>query len=147
MQNPAESNPQEKAAPAATVAEAVVASATPAGEEFTSETLAVSENGDVVLEEEIDEYGYELEKHPSLMGLVITVIAGILLGIAVFLGFQTLWLSVSGFMVAAIALAVVAGFVFGTHKLHTDKDKLSMIMAGLAGLVVTFGPALIVGVN
>lgn len=86
-------------------------------------------------------------ERPSTLGLVLSVIGGIVLGILVFLGFQELWANLNGFVTGILSLLVVAGFLFATVKFLAVRDKLTLALAALAGLLVTFGPALIVGVN
>lgn len=86
-------------------------------------------------------------ERPSTLGLVLSVIGGIVLGILVFLGFQGLWANLNGFVTGILSLLVVAGFLFATVKFLAVRDKLTLALAALAGLLVTFGPALIVGVN
>lgn len=89
----------------------------------------------------------EDSERPSALGLVLSVIGGIVLGILVFLGFQELWANLNGFVTGILSLLVVAGFLFATVKFLAVRDKLTLALAALAGLLVTFGPALIVGVN
>ena len=47
-------------------------------------------------------------------------------------------------VVAILALCVTAIMVGVTHALRTARDGFSMFLAGLTGLILTFGPLLLV---
>ncbi|GAB3944668.1 hypothetical protein [Corynebacterium tapiri] len=86
------------------------------------------------------------EDNPSsgILPVIGLAAVGIILGAVVFLAFQFLWNALPALVVALLALVVVAIMVFGVRALRTSSDGLSMTLAGLVGLVVTFGPALLV---
>lgn len=75
--------------------------------------------------------------------LVLLVFAGLILGVLVFLGFQYLWASLNPILVGVMALAATAAIVLLVRGMKTGRDGLTLTLAGLAGAVMTFGPALI----
>ncbi|ARU45439.1 DUF2157 domain-containing protein [Corynebacterium silvaticum] len=95
--------------------------------------------------DEYDEYYEEDEEEEqiSAMGVIFMALAGIVLGVVIFLGFQQLWGALSKAIVAALAVAVTGAIVGVVHALRTERDRESMILAGVAGLVMTFGPLLV----
>lgn len=93
--------------------------------------------------DEYDEYYEEEEEQISAMGVIFMALAGIVLGVVIFLGFQQLWGALSKAIVAALAVAVTGAIVGVVHALRTERDRESMILAGVAGLVMTFGPLLV----
>ena len=75
--------------------------------------------------------------------MIILAVLGIVVGAIVFLGFQQLWESgLSRILVAVLALAVTAVLVGVVHALRTARDGLSMGLAAVVGLLMTFGPYL-----
>lgn len=94
--------------------------------------------------DEYDEYYEdEEEEQVSAMGVIFMALAGIALGVVIFLGFQQLWGALGKAIVAALAVAVTGAIVGVVHALRTERDRESMILAGVAGLVMTFGPLLV----
>lgn len=86
----------------------------------------------------------EVEEKTSLTGIILMTIIGVVLGVVVFKGFELLWENLSRPIVAAMAV-VVTGVMVGVVKaLRTSNDGLSMFLAAVVGLVMTFGPLLIV---
>lgn len=86
----------------------------------------------------------EVEEKTSLTGIILMTIIGVVLGVVVFKGFELLWENLSRPIVAALAV-VVTGVMVGVVKaLRTSNDGLSMFLAAVVGLVMTFGPLLIV---
>lgn len=80
----------------------------------------------------------------NLGAVILLALLGIIGGIAIFLGFQFLWAHLNPWIVGIGAL-VVTGLMVGAVKwLRTSSDGLSMTLAGLVGLVITFGPAVLV---
>lgn len=75
--------------------------------------------------------------------LVLLVFLGVLVGIAGFLAFQWLWSNTSPILAAVLSIAAVAGAVFGARSVGTGRDWLTTTLAGVAAIVVAFGPALI----
>lgn len=70
-------------------------------------------------------------------------IIGIVLGIAVFVVFDALWGGLAKWLVAILALIVTGAAVLVVRVMRTEKDRQSQILAGVAGLAMTFGPALL----
>lgn len=81
----------------------------------------------------------------SMISVIGMAIAGILVGAALFIGFQYLWASMDKKIVAALGLAVTIALVTIVRVMRTSRDGLSMALTGLVGLVMTFGPLIIVG--
>lgn len=96
---------------------------------------------DVVETEE--DFEEEDEKLNPFSVLLLALI-GIVLGAVVFKGFEILWDSFSRSVVAILAIAVTALMVALVHVLRTNRDGISMTLAVFVGLVLTFGPLLIV---
>ncbi|STD34203.1 hypothetical membrane protein [Corynebacterium striatum] len=96
---------------------------------------------DVVETEE--DFEEEDEKLNPFSVLLLALI-GIVLGVVVFKGFEILWDSFSRSVVAILAIAVTALMVALVHVLRTNRDGISMTLAAFVGLVLTFGPLLIV---
>lgn len=75
--------------------------------------------------------------------LVLLVFLGVLVGVAGFLAFQWLWANTSAILAAVLGIAAVAGAIFGARSMGTGRDWLTTTLAGIAAVVVAFGPALI----
>ncbi|WP_448853007.1 hypothetical protein [Corynebacterium frankenforstense] len=89
------------------------------------------------------DYGYDEETSGGIGSVIILAVLGIVVGAIVFLGFQQLWESgLSRILVAVLALAVTAVLVGVVHALRTARDGLSMGLAAVVGLLMTFGPYL-----
>ena len=86
------------------------------------------------------------EKHEKLnpVSILLMIVAGILLAIVIFKGFEILWDNFPRLVVAVLALCVTAIMVGVTHALRTARDGFSMFLAGFTGLILTFGPLLLV---
>ena len=86
------------------------------------------------------------EEHEKLnpMSILIMVVVGIVLAIVIFKGFEVLWDNFPRIVVAILALGVTAIMVGVTHALRTARDGFSMFLAGITGLILTFGPLLLV---
>lgn len=80
----------------------------------------------------------------SVFSVLLMAIVGVVLGAAVFLAFEMLWERLSNWLVAILAVAVTLGMVGLVHALRTSRDRFSMVLAGIVGLVMTFGPLLVV---
>lgn len=94
--------------------------------------------------DDYDEYYEEdEEERVSAMGVILMALAGIVLGVVIFLGFQQLWGALGKAIVAVLAVAVTGAIVGVVHALRTERDRESMILAGVAGLIMTFGPLLL----
>ena len=80
----------------------------------------------------------------SVFSVLLMAIVGVVLGAAVFLAFEMLWERLNNWLVAILAVAVTLGMVGLVHALRTSRDGFSMALAGVVGLVMTFGPLLVV---
>ena len=69
---------------------------------------------------------------------------GIVLGAVVFKGFEILWDRFDRLVVVVLGVVVTGVIVGIVHALRTSRDGLSMFLAAVAGLVLTFGPLLVV---
>ncbi|MFI5504862.1 hypothetical membrane protein [Corynebacterium kutscheri] len=107
-------------------------------EETKTVAPAVELIDDTVVSEDENE---EKISYRSVLGMAVV---GIVLGVAVFLGFQQLWQTLNRPIVAALALAVTGAMIGLVHALRTNRDGLSMVLAGIVGLVMTFGPLFII---
>ncbi|WP_291313288.1 hypothetical protein [Corynebacterium sp. UBA2622] len=76
--------------------------------------------------------------------LVLLVFAGVIVGILGFLAFQWVWAHMKTVVAAILALAAVLAVIFGVRAMRTGRDTLTTVLAGVAGAVMAFGPALIV---
>ncbi|GAA1474415.1 hypothetical protein P4N68_02595 [Corynebacterium felinum] len=85
------------------------------------------------------------EEKMSIVAVAAMALVGIILGVALFTGFQYLWSTMSKTTVGLIALGVTAALVVLVKLLRTSRDGVSMFLAGIVGLVMTFGPLLVVG--
>ncbi|SDM07844.1 hypothetical protein SAMN04488535_1824 [Corynebacterium mycetoides] len=92
-------------------------------------------------EAEAEAHAEDATVNPIL--LVLFVFLGLVVGILGFLAFRWVWTQVPVAGAAAIALVATALIVFGVRALRTGRDGLTMTLAGIAGAVVTFGPALV----
>lgn len=87
---------------------------------------------------------YEVEEasvNPIL--LVLLVFFGVLLGVLGFLAFKWLWANTMVVVAALVGVGVVAAVVAAVGAMAGGRDKVTMIIAGLAAAVVAFGPALL----
>ena len=109
--------------------------------QVSEKELDKKDQTDVVETEE--DFEEEDEKLNPFSVLLLALI-GIVLGAVVFKGFEILWDSFSRSVVAILAIAVTALMVALVHVLRTNRDGISMTLAAFVGLVLTFGPLLIV---
>lgn len=86
----------------------------------------------------------EQENKLSVLAIIMMAIVGVVLGVVVFLGFEMLWERLNKWIVAVLAVGVTLGMVGIIHALRTSRDGFSMVLAGIVGLVMTFGPLAIV---
>ncbi|MGV0374923.1 hypothetical protein ACUY2P_04965 [Corynebacterium hadale] len=75
--------------------------------------------------------------------LVLLVFVGVLLGVLGFLAFQWVWAHMSTIVAAILGVVAVLAVIFGVRAMRTGKDALTVTMAGIAAVVMAFGPALI----
>ncbi|MBV7302110.1 hypothetical protein [Corynebacterium sp. TAE3-ERU2] len=87
----------------------------------------------------------ESERSVSIPAIIGMTVVAVVIGIAIFKGFELLWANFSNLITGVLALAVTGGIVGIVHAMRTDRDKLTMLLAAVVGLVLTFGPSLIAG--
>ena len=95
--------------------------------------------------DELDEVDANDNQKVSVLSVVLMVIIAIAVGVGLFKGFEMLWANMSKIITALLAVAATGAIVGIVHALRTERDGLSMVLAGAAGLAVTFGPLAIVG--
>ena len=95
--------------------------------------------------DEDDELDESDNQKVSVLSVVLMVIIAIAVGVGLFKGFEMLWANMSKIITALLAVAATGAIVGIVHALRTERDGLSMVLAGAAGLAVTFGPLAIVG--
>ncbi|MFC2595361.1 hypothetical protein [Corynebacterium durum] len=95
--------------------------------------------------DEDDELDESDNQKVSVLSVVLMVIIAIAVGVGLFKGFEMLWANMSMIITALLAVAATGAIVGIVHALRTERDGLSMVLAGAAGLAVTFGPLAIVG--
>lgn len=134
------------AAPAAASASAAPAAATT--DAATGEIPVVTEDArpseaQVAQREEYDVDAEDDDKL-SAVSIVVLSLVGIILGAIVFKGFEILWGRFDRIIVSILALVVTGAMVGVVHALRTARDSVSMTLAAIVGLVLTFGPLLII---
>ena len=102
------------------------------------------ETGNLPKVEDDEEWIEEEHEKLNPVSILLMIVAGILLAIVIFKGFEILWDSFPRLVVAILALCVTAIMVGVTHALRTARDGFSMFLAGFTGLILTFGPLLLV---
>lgn len=125
-------------------AEFAAAGASPAD---TTQMDAITGDFDQIDATDRDEDHEDADEEPgkiSVFSVLLMAIVGVVLGAAVFLAFEMLWERLSNWLVAILAVAVTLGMVGLVHALRTSRDRFSMVLAGIVGLVMTFGPLLVV---
>ena len=130
-----------KAAAATTAAAGTTAAG--AGAEMGNSVPVKAQEKDLLETESDADYEEDDEKLNPFSVLLLALV-GIVLGAIVFKGFEILWDSFSRSIVAILAVAVTALMVALVHVLRTNRDGASMALAAFVGLVLTFGPLLIV---
>ncbi|MDY3128061.1 MAG: hypothetical protein SOW59_08080 [Corynebacterium sp.] len=94
---------------------------------------------------EDDDVAYSAEEEKlSAFSVVFLALAGIVLGAVVFKGFEILWGRFDRMVVTLLAAMTTIAIVGLVHALRTNRDVLSMILGAIVGLVLTFGPLLII---
>ena len=95
--------------------------------------------------EEYDDYDDEEDEGKlNPFAVVLLALVGIVLGAIVFKGFEILWDRFDRLVVLVLGVVVTGVIVGIVHALRTSRDGLSMFLAAVAGLVLTFGPLLVV---
>ncbi|WP_408935081.1 tripartite tricarboxylate transporter TctB family protein [Corynebacterium marquesiae] len=102
------------------------------------------ETGNLPKVEDDEEWIEEEHEKLNPVSILLMIVASILLAIVIFKGFEILWDSFPRLVVAILALCVTAIMVGVTHALRTARDGFSMFLAGFTGLILTFGPLLLV---
>lgn len=119
----------------------------PADVSETTQMAAITDtdtHAAIEVEEETAEVTESTEGKMSVFAIILMAIVGVVLGVVVFMGFEMLWGRLNNWLVAVLAIAVTLGMVGIIHAIRTSRDGFSMFLAGVVGLVMTFGPLLIV---
>lgn len=117
-----------------------------ADEGVQGSSVVVDEDVDADYDYDDDYYDEDEEDYdgdlniPALVGMIL---GGLVLGVAVFLGFEWLWANLNAFLVAVLAVVVTVVMVGVVKALRTQKDGLMMTLAGIVGVLMTFGPGLV----
>ena len=122
---------------------AAAAAAVPASKK-AGVAKSAEETGNLPKVEDDEEWIEEEHEKLNPVSILLMIVAGILLAIVIFKGFEILWDSFPRLVVAILALCVTAIMVGVTHALRTARDGFSMFLAGFTGLILTFGPLLLV---
>ena len=128
---------------AAAGAGAAAAAAVPASKK-AGVAKDAEETGNLPKVEDDEEWIEEEHEKLNPVSILLMIVAGILLAIVIFKGFEILWDSFPRLVVAVLAVCVTAIMVGVTHALRTARDGFSMFLAGFTGLILTFGPLLLV---
>lgn len=96
------------------------------------------EQAEEQVEAEIDEDG---AVNPIM--LVLFVFIGVVLGVLGFMLFSWIWANLATALAVILGAVAVVGVVAGVRAMHTGRDGLTMTLAGVAALVMAFGPALL----
>ena len=83
---------------------------------------------------------YSEDNTLSIGLLIAQTIVGLLFGGLVFALFMLLWMVLPTAVVAVIAVAFAFGLVIIVNLLRRERDRLTPILAGVVGLVVSFAP-------
>lgn len=94
--------------------------------------------------EEVTPGSHQESASLNMVSVILMSLVGIAFGVAILIGFEEVWERFSTAIAAVSALAVTAVIVWSVSRFKTDHNKRSTILAGIAGLVLTFGPMLLV---
>lgn len=135
--------------PLAATTTAAATSGSTAADVAVREDDAVGDGGDVDMRDEAAadpaaDTDDAVEERTSITGVILLAIIGVVLGVVVFKGFELLWENLSRPIVAVLAILVTVGMVAVVRALRTANDALSMFLAAIVGLVMTFGPLVVV---
>ncbi|MFD5868369.1 hypothetical protein ACFWGD_07120 [Corynebacterium sp. NPDC060344] len=83
---------------------------------------------------------YAEDNSLSIGLLIAQTIVGLLFGGLVFALFMMLWMVLPTAVVAVIAVAFAFGLVIVVNLIRRDRDRVTPILAGIVGLVVSFAP-------
>ena len=140
----AEKPKDDKRAKAAGAGAAAAAAAAVPTSKKAGVAKSAEETGNLPKVEDNEDWVEEEHEKLNPVSILLMIVAGILLAIVIFKGFEILWDNFPRLVVAVLALCVTAIMVGVTHALRTARDGFSMFLAGFTGLVLTFGPLLLV---
>lgn len=104
----------------------------------TAAAPAVKESGAPKSKKDREDY---VEDNSLSIGLLIAqTIVGLLFGGLIFALFLMLWMALPKAVVAVIAVAFSFGLVIGVNLIRRERDRLTPVLAGIVGLVVSFAP-------
>ena len=104
----------------------------------TAAAPAVKESGAPKSKKDREAY---VEDNSLSIGLLIAqTIVGLLFGGLIFALFLMLWMALPKAVVAVIAVAFSFGLVIGVNLIRRERDRLTPVLAGIVGLVVSFAP-------
>ena len=139
---------QSPQATASSAKPAAAAGSAQAGDAATGEIPVVATGSQAdsaeLAERDYDDVEAEEGGKLSAVSIVVLALVGIILGAIVFKGFEVLWGRFDRILVSILALVVSGAMVGVVHALRTARDSVSMTLAGVVGLVLTFGPLLII---
>ena len=139
---------QSPQATASSAKPAAAAGSPQAGDAATGEIPVVATGSQAdsaeLAERDYDDSEAEEDGKLSAVSIVVLALVGIILGAIVFKGFEVLWGRFDRILVSILALVVSGAMVGVVHALRTARDSVSMTLAGVVGLVLTFGPLLII---
>lgn len=87
-----------------------------------------------------DREAYVEDNSLSIGLLIAQTIVGLLFGGLIFALFLMLWMALPKAVVAVIAVAFSFGLVIGVNLIRRERDRLTPVLAGIVGLVVSFAP-------
>lgn len=104
----------------------------------TAAAPAVKESGAPKSTKDREDY---VEDNSLSIGLLIAqTIVGLLFGGLIFALFLMLWMALPKAVVAVTAVAFSFGLVIGVNLIRRERDRLTPVLAGIVGLVVSFAP-------
>lgn len=104
----------------------------------TAAVPAVDEPAAKATEKDRGDY---VEDNSLSIGLLIAqTIVGLLFGGLIFALFMMLWMVLPTAVVAVIAVAFAFGLVVVVNLIRRERDRLTPVLAGIVGLVVSFAP-------
>ncbi|MGV3113030.1 hypothetical protein ACEE18_00160 [Corynebacterium freneyi] len=104
----------------------------------TAAAPAVKESGAPKSKKDREDY---VEDNSLSIGLLIAqTIVGLLFGGLIFALFLMLWMALPKAVVAVIAVVFSFGLVIGVNLIRRERDRLTPVLAGIVGLVVSFAP-------
>lgn len=104
----------------------------------TAAAPAVKESG--APKSKKDRAAYVEDNSLSIGLLIAQTIVGLLFGGLIFALFLVLWMALPKAVVAVIAVAFSFGLVIGVNLIRRERDRLTPVLAGIVGLVVSFAP-------